>query len=84
MFEIDFPDVRDLGDRVLALGTLRMASEEEAGSSSETPVAFLVTYPGAAVHPCQGLRRPGASPRSRRAVGVGDVAGERRERPPGV
>ena len=66
VFEFHFPDVRDLGDRVLALGTLRTIGKRErdrAGDFRGVPGDL----PGRAVHPCQGLRRVGSSPRSRRA-----------------
>jgi ketosteroid isomerase-like protein len=39
VFEVDYPDVRDLGDRVLALGTLRIRGK---GSGIETEVASAI------------------------------------------
>ena len=43
VFEFHFTDVRDLGDRVLALGTLRTIGRG-SGVEQEISVAFLVTY----------------------------------------
>ena len=42
VFELDFPDVRDLGDRVLALGTVHGIGRG-SGIKTEAPVAFLST-----------------------------------------
>jgi ketosteroid isomerase-like protein len=39
VFQVEYPDVRDLGDRVLALGTLRIRG---AGSGIETEVPSTV------------------------------------------
>ena len=43
MFEVHYSDVRDLGDRVLGLGTLRTTGRE-SGIKSEGPVAILASY----------------------------------------
>ena len=43
VFEVRCPDVRDLGDRVLALGTFRTIGRG-SGIEQENPVAFLLTY----------------------------------------
>ena len=42
VFDLDFPDVRDLGDRVLALGTVHMIGRG-SGIEAEAPVAFVST-----------------------------------------
>ena len=41
--QIDCPDVRDLGDRVLALGMLR-AIGKESGAAVELPYTVLATF----------------------------------------
>ena len=41
--ELHCPDVRDLGDRALALGTFRTIGRG-SGIEQEIPVAFLATY----------------------------------------
>ena len=43
VFQFHFSDVRDLGDRVLGLETLRMIGRG-SGIEQEISVAFLVTY----------------------------------------
>ena len=43
VFEVRWPDVRDLGDRVLALGTFRTIGRG-SGVEQEIPAAFLMTY----------------------------------------
>ena len=43
VFEVRCPDVRDLGDRVLALGTFRTIGRG-SGVEQEIPAAFLMTY----------------------------------------
>ena len=43
MFEADYPDMRDLGDRVLALGTWRSIGKG-SGIKSETPLAIVATF----------------------------------------
>ena len=43
VFELDCPDVRDLGDRVLALGTIHMIGRG-SGIEVEDPVAFVSTF----------------------------------------
>ena len=42
-FELDCPDVRDLGDRVLGLGTLRNIGRG-SGIEQEVPVALVASY----------------------------------------
>ena len=43
MFEVHYSDVRDLGDRVLGLGTLRTTGRG-SGIENEGPVAILASY----------------------------------------
>jgi uncharacterized protein len=43
MFEADYPDVRDLGDRVLALGTIR-GTGKGSGIATEVPLAVVATF----------------------------------------
>ena len=67
--------MRDLGDRVLGLGTFRFIGKR-SGIETEGPLAILATYRDGL---CTHLKDYGerSRPRSRRAAGVGDVAGER-------
>jgi ketosteroid isomerase-like protein len=39
----EYPDIRDLGDRVLAIGTFR-ARGRASGAEAETPLGVLVDY----------------------------------------
>lgn len=39
VLEVDYPDVRDLGDRILAIGTFRVSGR---GSGIETEVTFAI------------------------------------------
>ena len=73
---VEFPEVRDLGDRVLALGRPR-ARGHESGIQPEGSLNQLVDFKNGKVIRLRVVSRPPGSPRSRRAVGVGDVAGER-------
>jgi hypothetical protein len=43
MFEVQYSEVRDLGDRVLGLGTLRTTGRG-SGIKNEGPVAILASY----------------------------------------
>ena len=43
MFKADYPDARDLGDRVLALGTFRSIGKG-SGIESEFPLAVVATF----------------------------------------
>jgi ketosteroid isomerase-like protein len=43
MFEADYPDVRDLGDRVLALGTFRTVWKG-SGMENDVPLAVVATF----------------------------------------
>ena len=78
--EIDFEveELIDAGDQVLAV-----IRERQVGRASGVPVetTHLAVWTLAVRqgHSDAGVRRPPARPRSRRAVGVGDVEGERRE-----
>jgi hypothetical protein len=70
-----FDDTRDLGESVLALG-------EMEGTGQATRLNFtdenaqLVTYRGGKIVKYPGFPQPCRGPRSRRTVGVGDVAQE--------
>ena len=73
-WSFEFPEVRDLGDRVLALGRLRARPRERVETEvSLRPARRLQERQGRSGF---GHSRPPGRPRSRRAVGVGDVAGE--------
>jgi ketosteroid isomerase-like protein len=41
--QAEFPEVRDLGDRIVALGHLRTRGRE-SGAVTETPAAYVVDY----------------------------------------
>ena len=41
--QIDYSDVRDLGDRVLALGTMRTVGKA-SGMTQETPLAIVASF----------------------------------------
>ena len=41
--QIEYPDVRDLGDRVLALGTMRTVGKG-SGMTQETPLAIVASF----------------------------------------
>jgi ketosteroid isomerase-like protein len=43
IFEVHYPEVHDLGDRVLALGTLRIRGKG-SGVETEVPSTILVTF----------------------------------------
>jgi ketosteroid isomerase-like protein len=43
VFEVNFPDVRDLGDRVLALGTVRTIGKG-SGVDQEAPLAIVMAF----------------------------------------
>jgi ketosteroid isomerase-like protein len=45
VLQVHYPDVRDLGDRVLALGTLRIAGEG-SGIDAEIPFAIVARFRG--------------------------------------
>ena len=48
--EVRYPDIRDLGDRVLALGTIHVVGAESQ-VETEAPVAIIATYrDGLCVH----------------------------------
>ena len=49
VFEPSYDDIRDLGDRVLALGRLRIRGKE-GGVEVEVPSALVVTYRGREDH----------------------------------
>ena len=43
---MDFPEIRDLGDRILAIGHIRMRGEV-SGAETESPMAYLIDYKNA-------------------------------------
>jgi ketosteroid isomerase-like protein len=62
------PDIRDLGDRVLALGTLRVRGRG-SGIEIEVPVAIVASYrDGLLTH----LKDYGGKDRALEAVGLGE------------
>ena len=68
VFEFHFPDVRDLGDRVLALGMLRTIGRG-SGIEQEISVAFLVTYRDGL---CTHLKDYGERAQALEAVGLAE------------
>jgi ketosteroid isomerase-like protein len=40
---MEFPEIRDLGDRIVAIGRLR-ARGRESGAETVTPIAYVVDY----------------------------------------
>jgi ketosteroid isomerase-like protein len=70
MFEVRCTDVRDLGDRVVALGTLRTIGR---GSriENEGPVAFVASYRDGVCTHLKDYGEWGSTSRGRRAFGVG-------------
>ena len=73
----EYAEIRDLGDRVVGIGRFRMRGKG-SGAETESPICSVVDFKnGKAIQVRTYLTR--RSPRSRRAVGVDDVAGERRD-----
>ena len=66
MFEANYPDVRDLGDRVLALGTIR-GTGKGSGIATEVPLAVVATFRGGL---CTHLRDYGGRAQALEAVGL--------------
>ena len=79
-FDLWLDDVRDLGDDVLALGGIELQRTGKRARHERADGGWVFEIRdrrlGANAVLCATVR----SPRSRRAVGVGDVAGERRSR----
>jgi hypothetical protein len=77
--EID--DVIDAGDVVVVLGRNWTRGRYSEATGGELvvglPFAWGLSDTRRATRPSQGLSTPSGGPRSRRAAGVGDVAGER-------
>jgi uncharacterized protein len=68
----------DLGDRVLALEHHKLRGRD--GDRSRRPRWQHLDASAREDHPLRGVVGSGCGPRSRRAQGVGDVPGERRDR----
>jgi ketosteroid isomerase-like protein len=79
-WRIDCDDIRDLGDRVLALGTVR-AVGKASGVEVEMPYTVVATFRNGLV---ARFTDYGDSPQSRRAVGVAEVAERRSQMPSNV
>ena len=69
---IEISEIRDLGERVLAVGQLRMRGTG-SGAEVESPIAYVVEFKNGKIIRVRRLLRPQRGPRSRRAAGVGDV-----------
>jgi hypothetical protein len=67
--QIHCPDIRDLGDRVLALGTIH-ATGKGSGVETKFTLAVLARYKDGLITHYIDFGQPSRSPRSRRAVGV--------------
>ncbi len=74
-FQADYPGIRDLGDRTVAIGRVRAR-----GAASEAEIEIASRHGGQVQerqgHSDSNLPQPQRSPRSRGPLGVGDVAGE--------
>ena len=68
---VEISEIRDLGDRLVAIGRTR-ARGKESGAETESPWGG-VTSTRTAGRSDSDLPRPKRGPRSRRAVGVGHV-----------
>ena len=68
MFEADYPDVRDLGDRVLGLGTARTIGRG-SGIESDLPVAIVASFRDGL---CTHVKDYGDWARAREAVGLSE------------
>jgi SnoaL-like domain len=73
----EYSEIRDLGDRVLAIGRIR-GRGRVSRAEVESPPRCLGRFQERRCDSGVEHLRPQRSPRSRRAAGVGDVAGERR------
>ena len=73
---MDIPDIRDLDDRLLALGTLRVIGRG-SGIETEVPVAFVARFRDGLMTKCKDYGDKGLALEAAGLVGVGDVAGER-------
>jgi ketosteroid isomerase-like protein len=67
-FEADYPDVRDLGDRVLALGTFR-AIWKGSGMENNVPLAVVATFRDGL---CTHFKDYGERGQALEAVGLSD------------
>ena len=78
-WELEVEDYIDAGDTVVVIVRQRGRSKS-TGVLVEMRFGQVWTTRGGEGNPDADVREPGRSPRSRRAVGVGDVAGERGDR----
>ena len=65
-FHPEYTEVRDLGDSVLAIGTLTVRGRG-SGAEVQIPMAFLAEFRDDRDRAAEGLRRGGRCPRGRRA-----------------
>jgi ketosteroid isomerase-like protein len=74
----EYPEIRDLGDRVVGIGRIRVRGRG-SGAETESPIATLVDLKNGKGIRIRTYLDPQRGPRSRRAVGVGAVClfGER-------
>src|SRR5215207_5431985 len=72
-------EIRDLGDRIVALGHW-ITRGGGSGAETATPLGFVADFRNGKLIRVWSLPRSPTGPRGRGAAGVGDVAGERRSR----
>ena len=75
--KVDCPDIRDLDDRVLALGTSRLTGKG-SGVETELPFAVVARFRDGRMTHFTDFGDRDQALEAARLVGVGDVAGERR------
>src|SRR5215216_4542866 len=75
--DVEFDNTRDLGDRIVAISRVHTRGRA-SGAVTESPFQLRDQSPTRQGESGSDLPRPQGGPRSRRAVGVGDVAGEPR------
>jgi uncharacterized protein len=68
--QIELSEVRDLGERVVAIGRLR-GRGRESGVETNTAIAWLIEFRNGKAFRVREYLDPKRSPRSRRAEGVG-------------
>ena len=66
---IEISEIRDLGDRLVAIGRTRTRGKE-SGAETETPLALVTEVKNGKTISIRGYPRSQGGPRSRRAVGV--------------
>ena len=75
-FHIELSEIRDLGERVVAIGHLR-GRGKASGAVVESPIGYVADFKNGKAIRIDDYFDPEPSPRSRWPFGVGDVAGER-------